>query len=82
MKSNWIIYFIFLAFLFGACSGMAAGFSHWPAFLIAVAIAICVKAWGEHKKKILFPEMLFYTAVILIIVNLAWLYFSEAPMPY
>ncbi len=82
-RNYWVIYFMFLAVVFGGCSAMAGGMSHWPAFLITIGIAIPLKALNDlRKSKLPINEVCFYTVILTIFINLVWLHFTDPPLPY
>lgn len=79
MKS-WVILLVILAFLLGSCSIMAGGTEPWPAALVATLLIVALKVWNDRARVLGFPmEFLLFAAVIMIVVNLARLYFTPLP---
>lgn len=79
--TNKIGLLIILAFLLGSCSAMAGGVSHWPASVPAIGAILCMKIANDRFGILGWPmEFLLASAVVLILFNLARLYFL--PLPY
>lgn len=81
MNRSHLVLFIILAVLLGSCTVMAGDASHWPASLIAVVVIVLLKALNDRTRLLAWPmEFLLAAAVSMIVINLAWLYFT--PLPY
>lgn len=76
--SNPVGVVIIVGLLLGSCTVMAGDVSHWPASLIAVALIIVLKIANDRLQVLRWPmEFLLASAVTMIVVNLARLYFIE-----
>jgi hypothetical protein len=71
---------LMLAFLLGSCTVIAGDVAHWPATLISVIAIIAMKIANDRFHVLGWPmEFLLASAVTMITVNLARLYFQPLP---
>lgn len=69
---------VILAFLLSSCTAMTGDVSHWPASLVAVIVIVVMKIANDRAKILAWPmEFLLASAVTMIVINLARLYFIE-----
>ena len=69
---------VIIALLLGSCTVMAGGVSHWPASVVAVVVIVAMKFANDRLRVLHWPmEFLLASAVTMIVINLARLYFLE-----
>lgn len=69
---------VILAFLLSSCTAMTGDVSHWPATLIAVIVIFAMKIANDRIQLLRWPmEFLLASAVTMIVINLARLYFID-----
>ncbi len=74
---SWILLFVVVLCLFGGCTALAGDMSTWPPFLVWVAIVVPLKALNDRFRKVAWPiEYIFWSAILLITINLIWLRYT------
>ena len=69
---------VILAFLLSSCTAMTGDVSHWPASVIAIIVIVAMKLANDRIKVLAWPmEFLLASAVTMIVINLARLYFID-----
>ena len=74
---SWVLFVISVLALFGGCSAMEGGVSHWQPFLIWLAVVTPMKALNDRFRKVPWPiEFILWSVILLITVNLLWLRYT------
>ena len=74
---SWVLFVICILGVFGGCSAMAGGVSHWSPFLIWLAVVAPMKALNDRFRKVPRPiEFILWSIILLITINLLWLRYT------
>ncbi|RBP18121.1 hypothetical protein DFR50_10163 [Roseiarcus fermentans] len=76
-KSSWFVLLGIILAMLGGCTAMAGDLQTWPASLTAVAIMLVAKIVNDRVRIVKWPmEFLFWSAMTMIVCNLAYLYLT------